>query len=211
MKLKSKKLDLISYTTNSVRLLHPESQTMTFMDSWLLTLKEVMVDEGHGAIIYQQSPQQPPSIAVDEAFLGTLEELYLRGAARRFSSGGGRRTKQIEFITAHSGFLADYLDIRIPGMVDYVLILDHLQKHRTPGQFAGGFAAWFPLLELYETHDPDLLICRFQLPEPRYAKLATRLFLHLREVCLPQLYVLAEDFRNFKIAEKWQDKVWESF
>jgi len=199
--------------TNNVRLLYPESRTLTFIDHWLLTLKEVMVDEGHGEVIYQQEQHFTRPITVTKTFLETLREIYLRGNAKRFFSGqkGGHRKKIIKFIRNFDGFLSDYLNIQIPNMVDYVLILDIVQEDKLPGQFAGGFMGWFPLLELYETKSPNTLICRFQLPELKYATLATRLFLHLREVCNPKLYLLSEDIRMFDLIKQWDNGKWKPF
>ncbi len=187
--------------TNDIRLLYNEARTVSLNDEWLLNLKEVMVEQEMGDIVYhQENPSQPP-IAVDHKFLERLSKIYLDNELGRI-----KIHKQVQFIRQFSDFITTFLDIQIPEMQNYLLILDNTIR---PKLFVGGFLGRFPLTELYETS--NALICRFQLPEPNFSKLSLMLFTHLIEVCTPYIWLLEDDKRLFHLQDQWVDDHWEPF
>jgi hypothetical protein len=204
--------------SNSVQLLYEGAYSPTFAEHWLLTLKEYMVDEAMGDVVHQQIPPPQALITIDADFLKTLETLYNRTEARRFSSArkgksaaGGRAQKHLEFLQAYEGFLTPYLEIQAPGMVDYVIVLEHLRRAEDTKLFAGGFVGIFPILELYEISDPAALICRFQAPLQVPAKLSTQLLLFLMERCYPSVLPLIGQNRSLCLAKQRQDGKWAPF
>ncbi|MHA1651021.1 MAG: hypothetical protein ACTSYB_12570 [Candidatus Helarchaeota archaeon] len=196
--------------TNDIRLLYKEAHDeLTFIDRWLLNLKEVMVDQELGSVVQYREEIPQSMIEVSNEFLIRLKEIYTRKEPGRFRQKG-RRSKQIDFIKDLSGFLSVYLDIKIPGMEDYILILKDINN---PELFVGGFLGHFPLLELYETTNPITLICRFQIPEQNFTKFHLNLFTHLTltKACFPSLWILEEDTRFFHLEEQWDGKRWIPF
>ncbi len=187
--------------SNNMQLLYNEARTLSSNDEWLLNLKEVMVDQGLGDIVYQQEVETHTPISIDSSFLTQLSKLYLHDELGRLSI-----YKQIEFIKKYQTLLATYLELELPDMVNYILILD---KTKTPHLFAGGFIGRFPLTELYET--PNALICRFQTPDFNYAKINLMLFTNLLDICVPYLWVLLEDQRSFQLLDQWTGDRWLDF
>ncbi|MHA1650023.1 MAG: hypothetical protein ACTSYB_07500 [Candidatus Helarchaeota archaeon] len=189
--------------TNDVGLLRNEYQMISFVDEWLLGLKEIMVEKEIGDIIYEQDLLPVKSLNITKTFLENLREIYLHDKIGRFDA---RLTSQINLIKSLKGFLSIYLDLKIPKMVDYLLILN---KIRNPKLFVGGFLGKFPLLELYEI--PNGLICRFQIPEPHYSKFSLELFTHMQKLCIPYLWLLLDDKRIFNLQEQYNGTEWIPF
>lgn len=187
--------------TNNIRLLYDEARTISFNDEWLLNLKEVMVEQGMGDLLYQQDPHSRDPLPVDSRFLERLLKFYLRDELGLF-----KLRVQVQFIRRLSDFMTPYFDLQLPGMRNYLLIL---AKTLHPKLFAGGFLGQFPLTELYESS--DTLICRFQLPEPSYSKLSFLLFTHLSDLCIPYSWMLRDDTRMFQLQEQWVDGHWKEF
>lgn len=187
--------------TNAMRLLYSEARTISFNDEWLLNLKEVMVEQEMGDIVYHQEIPSPSPITIDNQFLERLSKIYLYNELGRI-----KIHKHTEFIQSFPSFITPFMDIQIPGMENYLLILDNTVR---PQLFVGGFLGRFPLTELYETS--NALICRFQLPEPNFAKLSLMLFTHLIEVCTPYIWLLKDDKRMFHLEEQWVNGQWAKF
>jgi hypothetical protein len=185
--------------TNSVRLLQPDPLRISFNDEWLLNLKEVMVDQELGEIVGPHDVETPKTpIPVTEDLLAQLGQIYLNDQPRRLF------VKELDFIREHPGFISSYFDLTLPNMADYILIL---QKMRNPRLFMGGFIGYFPLAELYLA--PEALICRFKIPELSFPKMNLSLFMHLREVCHPALWMLLEDRRFFPLPALWEQGQWK--
>jgi hypothetical protein len=196
---------------NNIQMLYQETQqNLNYLDDWLLNLKEIMVDEEMGDIVYVQEDNPAPAIEVDEDFLDQLGALYTRGSARRFTSGRAKESwlQDVDFIATYDGFVSPFLEISIPNMTEYVLLLDKLKN---PKLFVGGFIGKFPQLELYETENPNALICRFEIPEHSISKFHLTLLTYLLEVCYPSLWLLIEDTRHFDLPSQWRGDHWAPF
>ncbi|MHA1265008.1 MAG: hypothetical protein ACTSRS_07195 [Candidatus Helarchaeota archaeon] len=187
--------------TNEIQLLYDEARTISFNDDWLLNLKEVMYEQEIGDVIYYEEPYKIGKIEIDNQFLQTLSKLYLTNIVGRF-----RSYKEKRFIQTFRGFIEPYFEIKISGMVDYILILDETDN---PKLFVGGFLGKFPLVELFE--GPNSLICHFQLPDPNYSKLNLILHTHLIKVCNPHLWLLVQEKRFFQLEEQWTSFRWQNF
>jgi hypothetical protein len=186
--------------TNNIRLLYEEARGLSFNDEWLLNLKEVMVEQEMGDIMYQQeeSVDSAPMPPINPKMLDQIEKLYLNDSPKLYDY----RLRDIA--RNFNGLLSTYLDIKLPSMTEYLLILDDLKK---PKLFAGGFIGRFPLVELYEA--PNTLICRILTPEANFSKFNMTLFMHLREVCMPSLWLLLEDRRKFDLQGQWGIGRWK--
>ena len=185
--------------TNAIRLLQQDPSRISFTDEWLFNLKEVMVDQEVGEIVGPHDAESPLTpIPVTEDLLAQLGQVYLNDQPRRLY------LKELDFVKAHPGFLAPYFDLNLPNMADYILIFRNM---RNPRLFVGGFIGYFPLAELYLS--PDTLICRIKVPEFSFPKLNLSLFMHLREVCRPSLWMLLEDRRFFPLPALWEKGQWK--
>jgi len=184
--------------SNNIRLVYEEARTLGFTDEWLLNLKEVMVEQELGDIMVHQEGGEAAPIALDRDLLDQLGKIYLSDLPKLFD----HRAKAL--LKTYGGLLSAYLEIALPGMTDYLLILDGV---RNPAHFAGGFIGRFPLTELYEA--PHALIARIQTPEPNYAKFNLSLYTHLIAVATPNLWLLVHDARSFTLQDQWEDGHWK--
>ena len=178
--------------TNNISLLHSEARRLSFNDEWLLNLKEVMVEQGMGDVIYHQEVPDSTPLTLTQIFLEQVKRAYLNDTPKLIDY------RLRNFLNAERGLLASYLDISIPSMVDYLLILEEVQD---PLLFVGGFLGRFPLTELYEAS--NTLIARIRTPELNYAKFALNLYTHLISVCKPSLWLISEEVRQFDLIQYW--------
>jgi len=183
--------------TNNIRLLYEEAHPLSFNDEWFLNLKEVMVEQEMGDIVYHQEIRDETPLSVTSELLDQIREIYLnedRLIDYRIRSN----------VKNWSGFLATYLDITLPNMANYILLLNNI---RNPLLFIGGFVGRFPLTELYEM--PNALIARIQTPELNYAKFDLSLHTHLISISTPSLWLLTGDERRFDLLDQWENGHWK--
>ena len=186
--------------TNNINLLYEEATPLSFNDEWLLNLKEVMVDQEMGDVIYHQENADKTPIPITPDMLEQVKKVYLNDVPKLLD----RRLREI--VKTYEGFLSTYLDIKLPNMEDYILIMDNIQN---PLLFIGGFIGRFPLIELYET--PNALICRIQTPETFFSKFNLSLHTHLISVCTPNLWLLLNDERKFDLLDCYENGHWKRF
>jgi len=184
--------------TNNISLLYEEARRLSFTDEWLLNLKEVMVDQELGDVIYHQENADKTPIPITSALLEQLKKVYLNNVPKLLDY------RFRDMIKNYHSFLATYLDIKLPGMENYILILDEVKN---PLLFVGGFIGRFPLIELYEA--PTALICRIQTPETFFSKFNLTLHTHLISVCTPNLWLLLNDEWRFDLPDHYKNDRWE--
>lgn len=184
--------------SNNIHLIYEEARTLSFIDEWLLNLKEVMVEQELGDIVLHQEGGDKAPIPIDRDLLEQLGKIYLNNTPKFLDLHAKTLLK------TYDGLLSAYLEIALPDMTDYILILDGVQN---PANFAGGFIGRFPLTELYEA--PHALIIRIQAPEPNFAKFNLSLYTHLIAVTTPSLWLMVHDKRTFALPDQWGNGHWK--
>ncbi len=184
--------------SNNIRLAYEEARTLSFIDEWLLNLKEVMVEQEFGDILLHQEGGEAAPIPIDRDLLDRLGKIYLNNTPKLFD----HRARTL--LKTYEGLLSAYLEIALPDITDYLVILDGVQN---PAHFAGGFLGRFPLTELYQA--PHALIARIQTPEPNFGKFNLILYTHLMTVASPSLWWLVHDTRTFALPDQWAEGHWK--
>jgi hypothetical protein len=188
--------------TNDIQLLYDEAHSPSYNEAWLLNLKEEMVEEEIGDIVFHQETRDETPIEINADFLAQLAEIYNYSNIGRYDA----RSSHPAFIQAYAGLIAMHFHVQLPKMATYLLIIDKISN---PRLFVGGFIGRFPLTEIYEC--PNALIIVFQTPEMNFGRLHLLLFQHLKEICQPHLWQIISDSRMMQLQEQWVKDRWMKF